>query len=412
MAYQSQLDFLTKFYKKCNLQVLVLDPLGPVDKRIDYRFRESLGRNDEYFSALGHTFTDIAPYTIFRVMDQYLCSYLFLTYVDGRRPLLLTVGPYLTRTISQDEIVRHAEKMNLTPQQLGNYYMGLPVLANDSHVFSALYAFCEEIWGADKALQLKDLNLALTGDAQPVDRTAPMAPKELATHKQMVELRYAYENELMNAVSRGITLKAELQHPSAFPSFLDSRSPDPVRNLKNYCIIMNTLLRKAAEQGGVHPIHLDELSRQFALKIEAFSLLAEGQGLMDEMFVAYCQLVKKHSCKNYSALIQQAMIYIDSDLEGALSLNMLAAKLNVNSSYLSTLFKREMGQSITDYITSKRMTLAMQLLGSSKMQIQTVAQKCGVPDVNYFTKKFKKATGRTPKEYRQALETMLARHSE
>ena len=175
---------------------------------------------------------------------------------------------------------------------------------------------------------------------------------------------------------------------------------------------MNTLLRKAAEQGGVHPIHLDELSRQFALKIEAFSVLTEGQGLMDEMFVAYCQLVKKHSCKNYSALIQQAMIYIDSDLEGDLSLNMLAAKLNVNSSYLSTLFKREMGQSIPDYITSQRMTLAMQLLGSTKMQIQTVAQKCGVPDVNYFTKKFKKATGRTPKEYRQALETMLARHSE
>jgi hypothetical protein len=56
---------------------------------------------------------------------------------------------------------------------------------------------------------------------------------------------------------------------------------------------MNTLLRKAAEQGGVHPIHLDELSRQFALKIEAFSMLAEGQKLMDEMFVAYCQLVKK-----------------------------------------------------------------------------------------------------------------------
>ena len=411
MTYDTQLDYLTRFYKKCNLQLLVLDPLGPVEKQIDLHFRESLGRNDEYFSALGHTFSDIAPYTIFRVMDQYLCSYLFLTYVDGRRPLLLTVGPYLTRNMSQDDIIHHAEKMNLTPQQLGNYYMGLPVLANDSHVFSALYVFCEDVWGADKSLQLKDLNLALTGDAQPVRNSAPMSPKELTTFKQMVELRYAYENELMSAVSRGITLKAELQHPSAFPSFLDSRSPDPVRNLKNYCIIMNTLLRKAAEQGGVHPIHLDEMSRNFALKIEAFPTLAEGRGLMDEMFVAYCQLVKKHSSKNYSHLIQQTMIYIDNDLEGDLSLNVLAEKLNVNGSYLSSLFKKEMGQTLTDYITAKRMTLAMKLLGTTQMQIQMVAQICGIPDVNYFTKKFKKTTGKTPKEYRQALETMLARHT-
>lgn len=410
MAYQETLSFLTHFYKKCNLQLLVLEPLAPMDRNIDFHFRESLGRNDEYFSAMERTILEIEPRTIFRVMDQYLCCYLFLAIIDRNKPIVLSVGPYLPRQMSQEDIITHANEMAITPQQLGNYYLSLPVLIKENPVFSALYAFCEEVWGDDGNYQMVDLNLALTGDAQPIDATKALSPTELATFKQMVELRYAYENELMNAVSRGITLKAELQHPSAFPSFLDSRSSDPVRNLKNYCIIMNTLLRKAAEQGGVHPIHLDEMSRSFAIKIESFIKLSEGQGLMDEMFIAYCQLVKKHSSKNYSALIQQTIIYIDSDLEGDLSLNILADKLNVNSSYLSTLFKKEMGQTITDYITAKRMTLAMRLLGSTQMQIQMVAQKCGIPDVNYFTKKFKKATGRTPKEYRQALETMLARH--
>jgi exodeoxyribonuclease VII small subunit len=51
------------------------------------------------------------------------------------------------------------------------------------------------------------------------------------------------------------------------------------------------------------------------------------------------------------------------------------------------------------------------LLDDAQMQIQMVAQSCGILDVNYFTKKFKKATGRTPKEYRQALETMLAKYT-
>ena len=410
MTYQSQLDFLTDFYKKCNLQVLALDPWGPVDKNIDIRFRESLGRDGEYFANLERFAVEAAPRTIYRMTDQYLCSYMFLNYVDGEHPIFLAVGPYLQRSMSQEDIIIHADRMGITPQQLGNYYISLPVMTNDSHVFSALYTFCETVWGTEEPLHMEDINMALT-EADAFKVPTILSPNELVTQKQMVELRYAYENELMSAVSRGITLKAELQHPSAFPSFLDSRSPDPVRNLKNYCIIMNTLLRKAAEHGGVHPIHLDEMSRHFALKIEAFPTLTEGQGLMDEMFVAYCQLVKKHSSKNYSSLIQQTMIHIDNDLEGDLSLNVLAEKLNVNGSYLSTLFKKEMGQTLTDYITAKRMTLAMRLLGTTHLQIQTVAQKCGIPDVNYFTKKFKKTTGKTPKEYRQVLETMLARHT-
>lgn len=411
MTYQTQLDFLTKFYQKCNLQLLALDPWGPLDKQIDIRFRESLGRDSEYYVELSNIAVSAAPRTIYRMKDQYLCSYMFLSYVDAGQPVFLAVGPYLTKAMGQEEIIVHAEKMGITPQQLGNYYLGLPVLTNDSYLFSALYTFCEEVWGTGEAFHMEDINANLTDEIPSGEAGPILSPGELVTLKQMVELRYAYENELMSAVSRGITLKAELQHPSAFPSFLDSRSPDPVRNLKNYCIIMNTLLRKAAEQGGVHPIHLDEMSRGFAHKIESFSVLADGQKLMDEMFIAYCQLVKKHSSRNYSALIQQSMILIDSDLEGDLSLNVLAEKLNVNGSYLSTLFKKEMGQTLTDYITAKRMTLAMRLLGTTQMQIQTVAQKCGIPDVNYFTKKFKKTTGKTPKEYRQALETMLARHT-
>lgn len=249
MSYHQQLAFLTRFYRKCNLQLLQLDPLVPMDRNIDYHFRESLGRNDEYFSAMERTILEIEPRTIYRVMDQYLCCYLFLAIIDNNKPIVLSVGPYLPHQMSQEDIVTHANKMAITPQQLGNYYLGLPVLSKENPVFSALYAFCEEVWGDAGNFQMVDLNLALTGDAQPMDATKALSPTELATFKQMVELRYAYENELMSAVSRGITLKAELQHPSAFPSFLDSRSPDPVRNLKNYCIIMNTLLRKAAEQG-------------------------------------------------------------------------------------------------------------------------------------------------------------------
>ena len=218
-----------------------------------------------------------------------------------------------------------------------------------------------------------------------------------------MELRYSYENELMNAVSKGQTHKADilLQNFSTF-SF-EQRLSDPVRNAKNYCIIMNTLLRKAAEQGGVHPVYLDGTSSLCATKIEQLTSLEAISPLMSEMFRAYCRLVRNHSMEHFSPPVQKIITLIDSDLTANLTLRTLADMLNVSSSYLSTLFKKETGQTLTEYINGRRIKHAMHLLKTTRLQVQTVAQHCGIVDVQYFSKIFKRTTGMTPKEYRDSL---------
>ncbi len=55
----------------------------------------------------------------------------------------------------------------------------------------------------------------------------------------------------------------------------------------------------------------------------------------------------------------------------------------------------------TDFINKKRVENAKKLLASTSLQIQTVAQHCGILDVNYFTKLFKKYTGMTPGKFRE-----------
>ena len=184
---------------------------------------------------------------------------------------------------------------------------------------------------------------------------------------------------------------------------MEKRSADPIRSLKNYTIILNTLLRKGAEAGSVHPLHIDSLSSRFARQIEQISTPENAVALQKEMVHKYCLLVKNHSMKGYSLLIQKVLVRIDSDLTADLSLKTQAALLNVNASYLSTLFKKGTGQTLTDYVNKKRVEHALFLLNSSSMQIQTIAQYCGIPDVNYFTKIFKKYVGKTPKEYRDGI---------
>lgn len=102
-----------------------------------------------------------------------------------------------------------------------------------------------------------------------------------------------------------------------------------------------------------------------------------------------------------SPLIQKAMIRIENDLSGDLSLKNLSKIGNVSSSYFSLLFKKETGQTLTDYVNGKRVEHAKFLLATTDLQIQTVAQQCGILDLHYFCRVFKKIVKKTPTQYRR-----------
>ncbi len=131
--------------------------------------------------------------------------------------------------------------------------------------------------------------------------------------------------------------------------------------------------------------------------------MEELDQLRTEMTRKYCLLVRNHSMQNYSQLLQQTLTIINSDLTADLSLAMLAAELNVNASYLSTRFKQEMDETLTDYIMKKRVEHAILLLNSTDMPISEIANRCGIPDLQYFSKVFKKRIGHTPSGYKKII---------
>jgi len=160
-------------------------------------------------------------------------------------------------------------------------------------------------------------------------------------------------------------------------------------------------MRKAAEKGGVHPMHLDHLSSSFALRIESLASHTDHFELMLEMFRAYCRLVRKHTMQGLSPIVRKTVLMIESDLSANLTLATLAEAQNVSSGYLATIFKKETEKTVSEYIRKKRVKQAKHLLATTHLQVQTIALHCGIMDVQYFTKIFKKETGKTPKEYRE-----------
>lgn len=406
MFYEAELRLLRETFKKCRIQTNLVDLSLPLDTRQDlglYAFYQHLS---DVKKPLSELLPAVSPATVYRLTDPFHCRYLYLLLPELSADVVLMIGPYLPFAPSAEQLMEWTEGSGISPakqKHLQNYYSGIPILPANSHLFVMLDAFSERLWGIN-GYCVEEVSRDALNIPSPLQKNAPDSEEQDALWNiRNMEMRYSYENELIDAVTKGQVHKGDLLL-SSFSSFsFEQRLSDPVRNAKNYCIIMNTLLRKAAEQGGVHPVYIDNTSSAHAARIEQVSTMDDIAPLMSEMFRSYCRLVRHHSMRNYSPPVQKIIALIDSDLTADLSLRVFSKMLNVSGSYLSTLFKKETGQTLSEYINNRRIKHAMHLLKTTRLQIQTIAQYCGIMDVQYFSKVFKRVVGVTPKEYRESL---------
>jgi two-component system response regulator YesN len=100
--------------------------------------------------------------------------------------------------------------------------------------------------------------------------------------------------------------------------------------------------------------------------------------------------------------VKEAQKYILSHLSYDISVQSIAHHLRLHPSYLSRLYKLEMGENISDYITQLKLEKSIQLLKSSTKKIYEISIEVGYQNPHYFIKLFKKNYGTTPQEYRNS----------
>lgn len=406
MEHQAVMDYLAGTLRHMRLQLLTLRPDDPLES-VDLGLRTLLGLESKYQSLSQVFFRLMQQKTIYKLMDPFGCSYLFFTLPKDASTVV--IGPYLTADLTNEAVLEIAEELGLPLQysrQLTDYFASLPVFVDTSTLMALVSALGETLWGSVDAFETIDLNYENISPL-PVDAAA-MEKKQLAMQMKTIQMRYDYENQMMDAVSKGLLQRVERITSHISQLNFEHRMADPLRNTKNYCIICNTLLRKAAERGGVHPLHVDRISSQYAVQIENKATTESCIALIGEMFRAYCRLVRTHAISQYSAPVQKALVYLEENLSGDLSLQTLAEVLGLAPGYLSALFHREVGHTLTQHIIDLRMKHALHLFKTTQLQVQNVAQLCGIPDANYFSKLFKKQYGVTPRQYRQSLKPIVA----
>lgn len=402
-GYETELAFFLRQVSQMNLpfREISLDEQGL--RGADMGLRSALGVPESAADWPYRLGGSVDEGVIWYITDEFACRYVVLLLPNRQLRKVLVIGPYMTEEADQQWVLKFVEDNALDPGWipiLENYYRQVGYLPNEAMLAVALQTLGAYIWGEQ---QFRTERVCRGVPEQWASLTIPSDPEsreEILSGVQLVEQRYERENRLMEAVSRGRVQQAQLMLSRSTRSAMERRT-NPARDTRNYTIILNTLLRKAAEQGGVHPVYIDRLSSEYARRIEETADWEQFMVLWQEMARGYCLLVRKHSVARYSSVIQKVITRIDFDLTADLGLRTTAKILNVNASYLSALFRQETGTTLTDYVNRKRVEHAAYLLTSTQMTVATISQSCGFSDENYFTKVFKRYNGTTPKLFRR-----------
>ncbi len=405
MDYKKEYHFFLKLLSKMNLNVLKVQFPCKNDLSFDLNIRKTVYANIEYDVYLTNFLQTCKPHIIYKIFDEFLSNYIVFQLPDVKNKTYLLIGPFVIHPPSNADIFKKAEEFQIPQEYFSRfkqYFECLPLIIDTDTLLTIINTFFEIIWQTPNDFHIEELHSFHSENSMPYFSYTPESDENLSEIKQM-ENRYATEDSVMQIVANGRIHEAENFIPQFTVQTFEQRLADPVRNAKNYAIIMNTILRKAAQHGSVHPYYIHKISSHYARKNELLTSEKAALVLLKEMMRKYTMLVQNYSLNGYSPLIRNVLVAIDSNLAGEQKLSIHAKRLNTNPSYLSALFKKEVGTTLTSYVTKKRIEQAIFLLNSTKLEIQTIAEYCGFTDLCYFSKMFKKIIGKSPSAYRDSI---------
>ena len=135
-------------------------------------------------------------------------------------------------------------------------------------------------------------------------------------------------------------------------------------------------------------------------RINESQTLKEMHQFAISLTLALAEAMSQNNYSGDSYVIKEVVAFLNMNYKNDINLSMMAEQVHVNSTYLSTLFKHEMGIPFTAYLNNIRLARAEELLRKTDQSITEICLSVGFSSPSYFTKVFKKHYELGPKEYR------------
>ncbi|WP_336773328.1 AraC family transcriptional regulator [Paenibacillus sp. MMO-58] len=148
-----------------------------------------------------------------------------------------------------------------------------------------------------------------------------------------------------------------------------------------------------------------ELYQEFAAKPPAYMAVLTSLviRILTGLYRHKLQIIAPAGDRPQWLSVDEAITYIDCNYASELKLGELAAQAKLSERQFSRLFRRHTGMSLIEYVQGIRMDAACRLLTSGHSSVEDIAGAVGYADMKFFYRLFKKKTGVTPRQYRDAM---------
>ena len=404
MDYDIVIEFVRELLVRGHIRSYVVEPPFDNLEELDMGLRAELMADKYSREETIKKLYLLKDNVLYYLRDALFCEYICMKLPDTDRERFFIIGPYTFVKVDHIRFMDYLEKARFAPNMIHvmhRYYQEVQLISDETKFKVAVSALADKIWGADNyKLSYYENDAFWNNDEFDLKYSYS---RELNEEKvKDIELHYKMENEIMSAVQAGNYKEIERIFRTYPQLKVVKKGENILRDYKNYLIILNALLRKAAEYGEVPLIYLDNLSTRMSDLIEE-QTSPYNYKFVKEMIRKYCILVQNQSLRGYAPIVQDVINEINLNLSSDLSLKVLAEQFNISSGYLSSLFKKEVGITLTEYVNNKRIDHSVFLLNTTTMQIQDIATCCGFMDANYYSRIFKKRKGITPSKYHELI---------
>ncbi len=152
----------------------------------------------------------------------------------------------------------------------------------------------------------------------------------------------------------------------------------------------------------------EPLSKHFGFEKELWKRILDSNGLIPmlqetkKILRQICDHISERKNSRYRSIVQSALDYIGKHYNEDLSLQDVAGKVYLSPSYLGAILRAELKQPFTEYLAGVRIDRAKELLKDPQWKLYEIAEQVGYQNPAYFCNLFKRHTGLTPKEFRNA----------
>lgn len=183
-------------------------------------------------------------------------------------------------------------------------------------------------------------------------------------------------------------------------------SRNPVTNLKYHFVIATAMITRVCIASGMESELAFRLSDFYILKLDSLHTVQEVSALHERMVIDFTEKMRLHSGQpKISKPVAACMEYIYVHIKERITIEDLAGHTGLSSGYLSRLFKKEMGMSVSSYIRAKKIEKAENLLKFCDYSMVEITNYLSFSSQSHFIQLFKKYTGMTPKKYRSLYST-------